>query len=215
MDASALIAVAGGLTAAVAALALRFGPRLRRARTIRRLSDPACDPGQSAVTPALAERWGVVIDAPARDAVPLSEAWAMVLSERDTPQLPDAVASLRHHGQLHGVMAVGLTLAHPNGSPWRAALRRLPAIEGDAPEVCAVRAEHHLALGELEAAERIIDQLPADDWRACRVRGCLYALRGDLERADSAHHAAWALAPDAARPALRRRGAGLTVRGAH
>lgn len=104
--------------------------------------------------------------------------------------------------------AVAAALAASRVTPdlhWRTGLRRvldrLPALPADA-DGDALRAEVHLALGEVPRARDLVRDLPADHWRACLVRAGLYVLDKDAERADHAFVAALLLAPRPEQPDL-------------
>mgnify|MGYP003885329241 CR=1 FL=1 len=212
MEPSALIAVAGGLTAATGVLGVRFGPRLHRAWRVRRLADPGFDPALRHLSPPIRDRWTRAWDTP-HPPTTMREARTLVATESVACEAGPAIAALREADDRAGLVALGLTLGHVDGHPWRAALRTLPDLDPTDADALAIEAERRFALGEHDRARELLDALPPDHWRACRVRGCLYALAGDPERSASAHHAAWALAPDATKPALaRRQGAGWSVR---
>lgn len=187
-------AVGGGV------LVRRFGPRWRWARSVARFRDPRHDPA-ARHPEARADRLDQLGQGPP---VALEEARASVLREVADADAWRAYATFAQHGATTEQVAVGLTLGHLDGQPWRALLRRLPAVTEAGDDARAVEAERCLALGDLEAAREQLAHLPADHWRGCRVRAVLYALAGDLERAASARHAALALAPEAARGALAR-----------
>ena len=218
MEASALIAALLAVVLGTTTLGVRFLPRARHALLVRRLARPDHDPGAALGTPTIEQRFETALAA-ASPPLPCAEARAVVLCEQPLhltdDQLAAAVAALAagDDDDRAGVVALGLTLGHLRGLPWRKLLRRLPAVEGTSDEARAVEAERCLALGHHDRARSIIAELPADHWRACRVRGCLYALSGDAERSASAHHAAWALAPATSKPAAERGlGAGFSVR---
>ena len=189
------------LAATVGALAWRLAPRVRWALQVRRAADPSRDPGAPLVADAEA-RWA------RRDAaqpMAIARAWSVALAESTDDEAWRALVTFRREGDEAGEVAVGLTLGHVDGLPWRAWIRELPALDGahDA-DAHALAAERHVALGELHEAARQLGEVPPDHWRGCRVRAVLYAMRSDRERAQSARYAAWALAPEEAKPALAR-----------
>lgn len=81
---------------------------------------------------------------------------------------------------------------------WRAGLREvaewLDAL-GPGADAVALHAEFRAALGELDAAEALLAEVPADHWRGCVVRAILYDAAGDDERMEAALVAAHELGP--------------------
>lgn len=200
MDGPSAILALLALGLGSALLARRFGPRWRWVRAVARFRDPRHDPaGRHA--DARAEHLARLGEGAS---LPAEAVQAALWAESPTPAAWDAYATAARQGDLTRQVALGLTLGHLDGSPWRALIRTLPAVPTTSDDARAVEAERCLALGDLAAARDHLGRLPADHWRACRVRAVLYALDGDLERAASARHAALALAPEAARAALAR-----------
>ena len=88
--------------------------------------------------------------------------------------------------------------AADGGFSWREGLRRVAPVVAQRPDGAdgrALRAEVALQLGEVDAARALLDDAPADHWRACGVRAAIYELDGDVERAESAWVASVLLAP--------------------
>jgi hypothetical protein len=197
-----LLAIAGA-TLPLGGLGLlwwRFGDRLRWVVRVGRYRRADHDPG-AVLAPVRGDLAARLAAAPALDP---ATAWSVALQERSDERAVAALACFLASDDAAGALAVGLCLGHVEGTPWRAFVRTLPVPQGDDHRSVALRAERAAALGLLDEARLLVDQLPADHWRACRVRGLLYALSGDLERAASARHAAWQLAPEEAREALAR-----------
>jgi hypothetical protein len=103
---------------------------------------------------------------------------------------------------------------------WRGGLAQVqPAVAtlGVGVDDQALAAEFALRLGRVDEARAQVAPLPADHWRACRVRAGLYTIAGDAERAESAWVAVAQLGPPAGRAAAyarleasrRRRGASV------
>lgn len=172
-----------GLIVGVAALVLglRYGPvalrwlRRRRQRAWR--EDPTADPGEAHVTPEI------------REAV-------RALVARGPGDDPAAAAA-----EALRTCCVAAPCWY-----WREGLRQVAGWAARAseaqpvPDVLAVEAQLRAALGEIERAEELLAQLPADHWRGCVARAIVYEARGDVERAEAALVAAHELGPESERP---------------